>query len=105
MAWTLAALPALWIGGFGAFLLRARWELGRWPFPGQPDPRNLGWDFHYILLVLGIPLIMAAVATLLAGALAIREWRKPACTGAATLALLIAAARVDPGYVFTWLGD
>jgi membrane-associated phospholipid phosphatase len=48
---------------------------------------------------------MAAVATLLAGALAIREWRKPACTGAATLALLIAAARVDPGYVFTWLGD
>jgi Ca2+/Na+ antiporter len=104
-AWTLAALPALWAVGFGAFLLRARWELGRWPLPAQPDPKDLGWDVHHLLLVLGIPLMMAGVVILLAGAIRIREWRLPATLGLSTLVLLIAVARVDPGYAFTWLAD
>lgn len=101
----LAAIPALWMAGISVFVLRARFALGRWPFPGQPDPKDLGWDLHYTALLLGMPLTMASVIALFAGSLFAKEWRYPAWAGGATLAVLIAAARIDPGYIFTWFGD
>lgn len=105
MAWILAVLPALWAVGFGFFVLRARFALGEWPFPGHPDPKDLGWDIHYMTLLLGMPLMIAAATTLLAGSVFAREWRGPAGICVIALAALIAVARMDPGYVFTWLGD
>lgn len=105
MAWIVASLPALWAFGFAIFLLRARFALSEWPFPGQPDPKDLGWNIHYMALLLGMPFILAGVVALLAGSVQTREWRRPALLGAITLLTLIAVARADPGYVFTWLGD
>ena len=59
--WGLASVPAVWLIAFGLFVLRARLSLGRWPAPYQPDPKDLGFDFHYTAVVAGMPLMLAAV--------------------------------------------
>jgi hypothetical protein len=95
--------------GFALFLVRARQSLGRWPAPYQPDPKDLGFDFHYTLLLVGIPVMMAAVLTTIVLTLALRRgdarrWRVP-LAAVASLAVVILLARLDPGSLFTWLGD
>ena len=105
----MAAAPALWLLLFAAFILRARLALGRWPLPYSPDPKALGYDAHYYAVVGGIPVLFAVAITLIALApmLARRpneRWMLPiaAVTGVAGVILL---AQVDPGGLFTWLGD
>jgi hypothetical protein len=106
--WGLACAPAAWLALFGLFLLRARMALGRWPEPYHPDPKDLGFDLHYIALVAGVPLLFAAVLTaavltpFVAGG-ARRYWIP--ITAVVCLAVAVALARLDPGGVFTWLGD
>ena len=107
--WALAAVPAVWLFLFGLFLLRARAVLGRWPEPYHPDPRDLGFVFHHAVLIAGMPLMFAAtvsvvVMTVLTRDRSTRSWWIPiAALGG--LMVTIALARVDPGFVFTWLGD
>ena len=56
----LAATPFLWALLFWSFVLRARFRLGHWPAPYQPDPKDLGFVVHYYLLLAGMPLALAA---------------------------------------------
>ncbi len=45
----------------GAYYSRAWMELGYWPTYGNPDPKNLGWPFHHLLVLLGILAIYPAL--------------------------------------------
>jgi hypothetical protein len=107
LMWTLASVPVAWLLLFALFILRARLTLGRWPAPYQPDPKDLGFDLHHAALVAGFPLMFAAVLsvtmlTLLAGRP--RRWLISVSALAGLIAVIV-LARVNPGYVFTWLGD
>ena len=109
LMWGLASAPVAWLLLFGLFILRARVTLGRWPAPYQPDPKDLGFDLHHAAIVAGIPLMFAAV--LCATALTFLMHDRPTrlwllrVAAVAGLVAVIALARADPGYVFTWLGD
>ena len=105
--WGLASVPAVWLSVFGLFILRARLSLGRWPAPYQPDPKDLGFDFHYTAVVAGMPFMLAAVlvVTVLTPMLqsASRWWIPVFAIG--LMAGVILLARADPGGIFTWFGD
>jgi hypothetical protein len=111
--WALALSPALWFAAFWLFELRARLALGRWPFPYEPDPKDLGFFVHYYFLVLGFAWVPASIITLLV--VVGSSWRAMRANGArplfaagaavATYAAIIAFARYDPGGFFAWLGD
>ena len=58
-------LATLWFAAFWLFVLRARLALGRWPFPYDPDPKDLGFFIHYYFLVLGFAWVPASIITLL----------------------------------------
>jgi hypothetical protein len=106
--WGLALAPVTWLVVFAMFVVRTRLALGRWPAPYAPDPKDLGFALHHGVLLAGMPLMIVAVvaATVLAviGGNSSRRWSIPlvALAGLATVVLL---ARLDPGYLFTWLGD
>ncbi len=109
LMWSLALAPMAWLLLFGLFILRARVTLGRWPAPYQPDPRDLGFDLHHASIVAGMPLMFAAVLCAIALTFLVHDRpRRPwilRATAVAALVAVIALARTDPGYVFTWLGD
>jgi hypothetical protein len=107
--WGLACVPATWLMVFALFVLRARLSLGRWPQPYQPDPKDLGFDYHYTLLVAGMPLMFASVLcafalTALGDRPIGRRWTIP-FVGVVSLAAIVLLAQIDPGRLFTWLGD
>lgn len=58
------AVPVAYLVLFYSFVLRARLTLGRWPYPDHPDPRYLGFDFHYLLTFLAGMLIIPATIVL-----------------------------------------
>ncbi len=110
LMWGFASTPVVWLVLFGVFILRARIALGRWPVPYQPDPNELGFDLHYMALVAGFPLMF--VTTLCAIVLTVfvqhdqpRHTWLIRLTALTSLVVVIALARTDPSYVFTWLGD
>ncbi|HTL82524.1 MAG TPA: hypothetical protein VL651_12515 [Bacteroidia bacterium] len=50
-------LPLMFCISFWTFFLRATIALGRFPVYDQPDPKELGFDFHHLVtwwLLLGI---------------------------------------------------
>lgn len=111
--WYLAATPFLWTLLFWSFVLRARFSLGHWPAPYQPDPKDLGFVVHYYLLLAGMPLALAAAVVVpavvlffyrtLSRSLARPGWAAVlAAVGGAGLVLW---GQLDPGRFLTWLGD
>jgi len=113
IVWILALAPIVWLFSFWHFALRARWALGRWPTPYNPDPNDLGFDFHYTALLIGVPGIWAAtIALLFVVAINYRSVRAAGArpllavaTALGSCALLIGLARLDPGQFFYWFGD
>jgi hypothetical protein len=111
--WYLAATPFLWTLLFWSFVLRARFSLGHWPAPYQPDPKDLGFVVHYYLLLAGMPLALAAAVVVPAVVLFSYRTlsRSPARPGwaaalaAASGAGLVLWGQLDPGQFLTWLGD
>lgn len=107
----LAAYPVAWLSLLYLFVLRARLHLGHWPEPSHPDPKDLGFMVHHQAIWIGLmALPIVAVATI---ALALvgrrvaadrRIW--PALTFlAASIALVMVVARLDPGSFFNWFAD
>ena len=109
LMWSLASAPVAWLLLFGLFVLRARVTLGRWPAPYRPDPRDLGFDFHYAAIVAGVPLMLTAVLCAIASTFLVEDRPKRPwllrLTAVMGLVVAIMLAHADPGYVFTWLGD
>jgi hypothetical protein len=111
--WMLALSPAAWLLFAGVFVLRARLALGRWPKPYEPDPKDLGFGLHYVAVQLGIPIMWAF--SLSCVAIAALGFRRLAADGARPLGALVVLgvcligllflAQLDPGQIFTWLGD
>jgi hypothetical protein len=50
MFWATVLIPLECLFFFYSFVLRARFSLGRWPYPYHPDPKDLGFDFHHLFI-------------------------------------------------------
>ncbi len=113
LVWILAAAPILWALAFWSFVLRARLALGYWPYPYNPDPKDLGFPLHYMLVLAGMPLTFTAVAmALILTMVFYRRLRldhaRPALAaivGVLGIACLLIWGRADPGRFLAWLGD
>ena len=111
--WMVSTSPWACLALFWSFVLRARLALGRWPTPCQPDPKDLGFDFHHLLVTLSLPVaismtVMAGVLVLVAIAW---RWERATRFGLGTLILcvgwaaLILYAKLDPGRFVEWFLD
>jgi hypothetical protein len=111
--WSTAALPLGWLALFWLFVLRARLALGVWPQPYQPDPKDLGFDVHHVLIALLMPLILVTPVVLAPWAALCRRWLRAAglrpwllvSVSLALSATAIALARTDPGRFLEWYFD
>lgn len=108
----MVSSPLSWLALFASYVLRARWALGRWPLPARPDPYELGFHLHHLLVVLGFPLALALVLTGCAAAwLSVRDRRSLgvaaalSALGGSSVALTIGLARANPWYLFAWFMD
>ncbi len=107
----LAAYPLAWLALLYAFVVRARLHLGHWPTPYQPDPKDLGFTFHHQAISFGLMalpvVVLASVALSVVGrhlGAYHRIW--PALTLlVASVVLVIALGRLDPGDFFEWFAD
>lgn len=107
LIWIAALGPLAWLLTFAAFALRARLALGRWPTPYRPDPKDLGFDVHYLAVVLGLLVALSAAYGLLVATLVWRRRELLVATATAVAGVLIAAAiaRADPLQLVTWFLD
>jgi hypothetical protein len=106
-----SSAPLVWLASFYLFVLRARQELGYWPSPNNPDPKELGFDAHYLFVMLGLWWVPAAglVVLLLSAWSFWRESYKDALLALAiflgTLAAVMLLVQFDPRGYMGWLLD
>lgn len=110
LVYACAPLVTLFIGA--SYVLRARLDLGRWPAPYHPDPKDLGFDLHHILWIEGLSLTVPWPAVLLGLALlrkftSGRGQRQAAgvLLGVALWACCMALFCLDPGSFLEWTFD
>lgn len=107
----LASAPFCYLALLYLFVLRARWQLGFWPRPSQPDPKSLGFDFHHSLVwlaALGFPFaVLLAILLALRGYAAARRPFPWLLIGfvAFGVAAVLGASCIDPGYFCGWFAD
>lgn len=63
--WLICGFPALWLTMLYTFVLRARVVLGVWPRPSHPDPKDLGFEWHYLIVMLVSLLLLCSPGLLL----------------------------------------
>ena len=110
--WGLALVPLASQALFWSLVLRARLELGRWPYVYHPDPKDIGAVHYmaYFYSVLGALLspFLLAVVTLVAGV------RQPVKSRQLVAAFLLCVGvllgtiwmhRLDPWGFTDWIGD
>ncbi len=111
LTWILAAYPLGWLGLFYSFVMRARGTLGFWPTPYRPDPKELGFTFHHLAIELGLVALPVMALGVLALVLLVpraadgrRNWGA-LVWAIASVALVLALGRIDPGNYFEWFAD
>ena len=107
-----AAIPAAGLAAFYSFVVRAWLELGAWPKPNLPDPKDLGFEVHYISSFL---FLIAALLSPLALALClfVRQAVPMRGRSAGKALVLFFSSYValcglfigDPGALFAWFAD
>ena len=97
---------------FYCFVLRARFELGRWPELYHPDPKDLGFIVHHVLVWLSICALPFAPFVAGVGSFAARELgvgTRPRQLSAVGFFMLFGAAicvlLADPGGFGMWFAD
>ncbi|MER2599719.1 MAG: hypothetical protein ABTQ73_09375 [Caldilineales bacterium] len=110
LIWLPAILPLGVLTLFYSYVLRARLALGVWPRPYQPDPKDLGFDLHYVLVLFSWPVLLVSPAILLLWLLYWRRSQPKALLMSAVVFMLIWLAsclllRLDPGQFGMWLMD
>ena len=107
----LALTPAALVGWFYLYVLRQRLELGFWPRPSQPDPKDAGHVFHHLSIYLGVllvPLISIFVACLIVQR-AFEDKRFLWWLAFAVLVLsfgcYLGVMYIDPGDFWAWFRD
>ncbi|MCI0617952.1 hypothetical protein L0244_33685 [bacterium] len=63
--WAAVLIPVQWPLVFYSFVLRARFSLGWGPYPYHPDPGELGFNVHTILMLLSFLLVLISPIVLL----------------------------------------
>jgi hypothetical protein len=109
----LTSIPALALVIFYSFVIRAYMVLGKWPVFNTPDPKNLNFDIHRIIVYLGLMLPFAAFIPWLA--VTIFCWNKQLfsksflATSILSYVLLftlfILIIRLDPSGYSNWFAD
>lgn len=105
-----ALFPTLWLFIFLTFVLRARISLGHFPYPYNPDPKDLGFDLHAWMIYL---VFLGSMATVVIFPLAlryvkqfgIRVRRIYSLIFAASWTLIVVLCVFDPGQFLTWFLD
>jgi len=113
VVWSTVLLPLAWLGLFWLYVLRARIELGGWPRPYQPDPKDLGFGLHYALIWLLLPSLYLGPGLAALWALSSRGWLRSARVrpwlflgvGIGLAAAVFTLVRLDPGRFFEWYMD
>ena len=113
LVWSVAALPLAWLGFIWLYVLRARLALGAWPQPYRPDPKDLGFDVHHLLIGLLMPLVFVTPVVLAPWTVLCRKWLREAglrpwlivSVSLALSATAFALARMDPGRFVEWYCD
>ena len=106
------AIVVTQVASFYSFVGRARLALGRWPAPYRPDPKDLDFSSHHLLLWVGC-LISALTPFLLlttySAAATLRVSSSHLRVAAAVFALCYLGAAtlwfVDPGKFGEWFRD
>ena len=105
----LAYFPLVWLAVAGLFVLRAYFELGFWPSNGSPDPKNIGMDWHFSLVWVGMISLPFVIWASMALAF-YKEWRVLSyVVGALVVAMAVGAIPDSPwtvrgGVVLTLVG-
>jgi hypothetical protein len=111
LALSVAAFPMLVILDLLGYALEAGVYLGHWPSYANPDPKQLGWWLQHSALELGFVGFPAAsflgVCLAILGRTRSRDFPfwTVIITTVASIALLVAFARIDPGGVVAWFWD
>lgn len=110
LAWLPALFPLGYLALFYSYVLRARLALGVWPRPYQPDPKDLGFDLHYLAVLLALPVWFISPILLLIWLLLWPRGRRKALLWPFLAFLLIwllgwLLLRLDPGQFGTWFMD
>jgi len=114
LAWTITLMPSIYLVLFYSYVLRARLVLGRWPIPYQPDPQELGFDFHYRLIFFSLPGIYLSLFAMQAIFILRFEYLKKIRKFSYSLAALIYSSSLvlswislyaDPGDFWEWFMD
>jgi hypothetical protein len=113
MFWVAVLIPILWPFLFYTFVLRARFSLGTWPYPYHPDPKELGFDLHQILILVSFLLVLIsplAVLYLFVMTLkAIKMKRSQYVIAGILFTILLASnfvlIKYDPGRFMEWFMD
>ncbi len=110
--WALALLPLVSYLAFWSLVLRARIELGYWPYAYHPDPKDIG-PVHYLayfyvtLAAVASPLVLPVVAMAVWVRRRKPPWRHLAalllCVG--TLLGVVTMYRLDPWGFSEWIAD
>jgi hypothetical protein len=117
----IAILTFLGVGAFPVVLLatvfthayRAALYLGRWPYYGHPDPKDLPAGFHppSQLLAYLVPVLALALSTIVPGHVIFRRVRRTRWLYAAISVVMLVwitsfvIASLDPGGVIEWIVD
>jgi hypothetical protein len=110
--WGLGLVPTFWFVTFYLYVLRARLALGRWPLPYQPDPKDLDFTVHHVLVIALLVLVIPSAI----GFAAFRVFRRMLKVEqptdrpltfyfGATYVIWWLVARIDPGMYITWFMD
>jgi len=113
MFWITVSIPLQWLFLLYSFVLRARFSLGRWPHPDNPDPKDLGFDFHHILIWLDFfvvffsPILLVYIFLMTLNF--IKMNRKQYALAASIFTFFFAAyillCKYDPGKFIEWFMD
>jgi hypothetical protein len=107
----LGAAPLVWLALFYAFVVRARFHLGRWPEPYAPDPKTLEFTLHHAAVFFGFLGVLIGCAGAVAVALVqyARGLRRFPWSVIITVAVglmgLVAYCQLDPGSYLVWFMD
>lgn len=107
----LAGYPLGVVVSLYSFVLRARLKLGFWPAPYRPDPKELGFDLHYLGVMLALitfPFVtLVCVGWILAARVRCRDFPMgPMLAYAGGCAALgFCLLRLDPGNFVEWFFD
>lgn len=108
----LCLVPISWVALFFSFVLRARHALGRWPSYDHPDPKQLGFGWHHLIIWLTINLVLAsfclAPVFLVIGIARLRsrfhQWVSLSLFVLGVILILVILF-VDPGGFLDWFAD